>query len=101
MTVINPTLEKQKLRYLSHQPQSDQRCRGTVLVYESDWLESIIQIGEKEIVFSFELDSSYSRQAPESNEPVCRILTAGSRPTVTRGAEDRVPLTYNIAQYLI
>lgn len=56
-------LEKQKLRYLSHQPQSDQWCRATVLVYESDWLEIIIQTREKEIVFSFELDSSCSRQA--------------------------------------
>lgn len=40
-------LEKQKLRYLSHQPQSDQWCRATALVYGSDWLEIIIQTGEK------------------------------------------------------
>lgn len=32
---INFMLEKQKLRYLSHQPQADLWCRGRVMVYES------------------------------------------------------------------
>ena len=101
-TVINPMLEKQKLRYLSHQSQSDQWCRDRVLVYESDWLESIIQTGEKEIVLSFGLDSSHSRQAPEGYVPVCRILTAGSTPTaVTGGAEKCVLVRYNLTRYLI
>lgn len=91
--VKNLMLEKQKLGYLSHQPQSDQWYRDTVLVCESDWLESIIQDGEKESVFSFGLDSSYLRWASEVNMPVCGILMAGSIPTaVTGGAEDRVPL---------
>lgn len=73
-----------------------------MLVYESDWLESIIQTREKTTVFSFELDSAYSRQAPEGNVPLCRILTAGSAPTaVAGGAEERVPLGYKITQYLV
>ena len=60
------------------------------------------RLEETEIVFSFESNSSYLRQAPEGNVPVCRILTAGSTPTaVTRGAEDRAPLKYEIAQYLV
>lgn len=35
-TVKNLMLEKQKLKYLCHQPQFDPWCRGRVMVYESD-----------------------------------------------------------------
>lgn len=46
-TVINIILEKKKLRYLSHQPQSDVWCRGRGMVYESNRLGSVIQTEEK------------------------------------------------------
>lgn len=55
-------------------------------------MESIIQTGEKEIVFSFLRDTSYWRQVSEGNLPMCRILTTGS---CDWGSQEGSPLVGN------